>query len=103
MQWIVDRYKTPIGSEDGHWYAAPVIHFAHGMMSAGAFGFGDPRFHDKASPSYLGGYWPPDAPAIFLKQVELPEEYRALYFDPRWRLPLFQAVFHDSVVTTQHW
>jgi hypothetical protein len=25
-----------------------------------------------------------------------------LYFDPRFRLPLYQTVFHDSLVTTHH-
>ena len=102
MQWIIDRYRVPLGSEDGQWYAAPVIHFAHGMMTP-VFGFRDPRFNDKSSPSYLGGYWPPDAPAIFLKSVPLPDDYRAIYFDPRVRIPLFQTAFHDSVITTHHW
>jgi hypothetical protein len=72
-------------------------------MMTGAFGFFDQRFRDKSSPNYLGGYWPPDAPAIFLKPVPLPDDYRALYFDARRRLPLFQTVFHDSVITTHHW
>jgi hypothetical protein len=102
MRWIVDLFHVPIGSEGGQWFAAPAIHFAHGMMT-GSFGFGDPRFRDKSSPYFLGGYWPPDAPAIFLKPVPLPDDYRALYFDPRSRLPLFQTVFHDSVITTHHW
>ena len=26
-----------------------------------------------------------------------------MYFDPTKRLPLFQAAFHDSVITTHHW
>ena len=26
-----------------------------------------------------------------------------LYYDPRFRLPLYQTVFHDSVITTNHW
>jgi hypothetical protein len=102
MQWVVDRYKTPIGSEDGWWFAAPVIHFAHGMMTP-YFGWGDARLQNKSSPYYLGGYWPPDAPAIFFKKVAAPEDYRAIYYNPRVRIPLFQTVFHDSVVTTHHW
>jgi hypothetical protein len=102
MQWIVDRYHVPIGSEGGQWYAAPVIHFAHGMMTP-VFGFFDERFNDKASLWFLGGYWPPDAPAMFLKPVPLPDDYRAIYFDPRLRIPLFQTAFHDSVITTHHW
>lgn len=102
MQWIVDRYHVPIGSEDGLWYAAPVIHFAHGMMTP-VFGFFDARFKDRSSPWFLGGYWPPEAPAVFLKSVPLPDDYRAIYFDPRVRIPLFQAAFHDSLITTHHW
>jgi hypothetical protein len=72
-------------------------------MMTPVFGFFDERFKDKASPFYLGGYWPSDAPAVFLKSVPLPEDYRAIYFDPRVRLPLFQTAFHDSVITTHHW
>ena len=102
MQWIVDRYHVPIGSEDGIWYAAPVIHFAHGMMTP-VFGFFDQRLKDRSSPFFFGGYWPPGGPAIFLKPVPVPDDYRAIYFDPRVRIPLFQTVFHDSVVTTHHW
>lgn len=102
MQWVVDHYHVSIGSEGGAWYAAPVIHFAHGMMTP-VFGFFDPRFRDKSSPWFLGGYFPPDAPAIFVKPVPLPEDYRAIYFDPRVRIPLFQTAFHDSVITTHHW
>jgi hypothetical protein len=94
MQWIVDRFRAPIGSEDGHWYAAPIIHFAHGMMTP-VFGYGDPRLR--------GRYWPPDGPEIFLKPIALPDDYSAIYFDPRNRIPLFQAAFHDSVITTHHW
>jgi hypothetical protein len=102
MQWVVDRYMVPIGSEDCQWYAAPVIHFAHGMMTP-FFGWGDSRLTDRSSPYFLGGYWPPTGPAIFLKKVAVPDDYRAIYFDPRVRIPLFQTVFHDSVITTHHW
>ncbi|MGD0910229.1 MAG: glycoside hydrolase, partial [Candidatus Acidiferrales bacterium] len=36
----------------------------------------------------------------FFKPVPLKEEYRYHYFEPRFRLPLFQTVFHDSVIAT---
>jgi hypothetical protein len=102
MRWIVERFGVPIGSEDGKWFAAPVIHFGHGLMTP-VFGFTDPRFRERTSPNFLGGYWPPEGPAIFLKPATLPEDYREIYFDPRRRIPLYQAVYHDSVVTTHHW
>ena len=31
------------------------------------------------------------------------EKYQFFYYDPRFRLPLYEIVFHDSVVTTHHW
>lgn len=103
MAFIRDKYKMVIGSEGGSGYAAPVIHFAHGMMTP-VFGWGDPDLRkDKKSEYYLGGYWPPDGPAVFVKQVPLKEEYYHFYFDPRFRLPLYQTVFHDSVIATHQW
>ena len=102
MAWIRDTHNMVIGSEGGSAYAAGTIHFAHGMMSP-VIGWGDPDMKDKASPYYIGGYWPPEAPAIHVKQVPLKERYFYLYYDPRFRLPLYQIVFHDSVVTTHHW
>ena len=103
MSWIRDTYKMVIGSERGAGYAVPVIHFAHGMMTP-VIGWGDPDLkQDKKSEYYLGGYWPPDAPAIFVKQVPLKEKYHQFYFDPRFRLPLYQTVFHDSIIATHHW
>ncbi|MGL5504243.1 MAG: glycoside hydrolase, partial [Aeromonas veronii] len=42
-------------------------------------------------------------PAFFFRQSHLKPEYQGLYFDPALRLPLFQSVFHDSIVTTHHW
>ncbi|RKU39112.1 hypothetical protein C6496_03365 [Candidatus Poribacteria bacterium] len=102
MAWIRDTHDMVIGSEGGSAYAATTIHFAHGMMSP-VIGWGDPDMKDKNSPYYIGGYWPPEAPAIHVKQVPLKEHYFYLYYDSRFRLPLYQIVFHDSVVTTHHW
>ncbi|MFC1605221.1 glycoside hydrolase, partial [Planctomycetota bacterium] len=31
------------------------------------------------------------------------ERYQYLYYDPQFRLPLYEVVFHDSVVTTHQW
>ena len=58
---------------------------------------------DRGSKYFLGAYYPPQAPAIFFKQVPMKPEYRRAFADPRFRLPLYQVVFHDSVVTTHQW
>ncbi len=103
MAWIRDTHKTIIGSEGGVAYSAATIHFAHGMMTP-VIGWGDPDLQkNKKSKYYLGGYWPCDGPATFIKQVPLKEKYYRFYYDPRFRLPLYQTVFHDSVIATHHW
>lgn len=102
LDWIKDTYDLVIGSEGGSGLFASTIHFAHGMMTP-VFGFFDPDLKERNSKYYLGSYWPPDNPSVFTKQVPLKEKYRYVYYDPRFRLPLYQTVFHDSIVTTHHW
>jgi len=102
MAWISDTFGAVIGSEGGSSYAAPVIHVAEGMFGP-AFGWGDPDLSNKDSKYYLGQYYPPGGPKVFVKQVPMKERYQYFYYDPRFRLPLYEIVFHDSVVTTHQW
>ena len=102
IAWIRDMHKMVVGSEGGSAYAAATIHFAHGM-TVPVIGWGDPDMKTKTSPYYVGGYWPPEGPAIHIKQVPLKSNYLYHYYDPRFRLPLYQIVFHDSVIATHHW
>lgn len=102
LKWISNAHGVVIGSEGGSSYAASVVHLVEGMFGPG-FGWGDPDLKDKASKYFLGRFYPPDAPEVFIKQVPLKEKYYYLYYDPRFRLPLYEVVFHDSVVTTHQW
>ena len=102
IAWIRDMHNMVVGSEGGAAYSASVLHFAHGM-TVPVIGWGDPDMKSKTSPYYVGGYWPPEGPAVHIKQVPLKPKYLYHYYDPRFRLPLYQIVFHDSVITTNHW
>ena len=102
IAWIRDTHHKVVGSEGGAAYSASTLHFAHGMTLP-VIGWGDPDMKSKTSPYYVGGYWPPEGPAIHIKQVPLKPKYLYHYYDPRFRLPLYQMVFHDSVITTHHW
>jgi hypothetical protein len=102
LAWISDTFGLVVGSEGGSSYAAGVIHVAEGMFGPG-FGWGDPDMRNKDSDYYLGQYYPPDGPKVFVKQVPMKEKYQYFYYDPRFRLPLYEIVFHDSVVTTHQW
>ncbi len=102
LAWLARDKQLVVGSEGGAWFATPVIHFAHGMLTP-LFGWKDPLLRDPKSKYFLGRYWPPESPGMFFAETELPEKYRAIYFDPAYRLPLFQIAFHDSVIATNHW
>lgn len=100
--WIRDTFGAVIGSEGCSAGLADTLHFAHGVLTP-VIGWGDPDLTDRNSKYWVGGYYPPNEPAVFFRPVPLKEKYRRLYFDPAVRLPLFQTVFHDSVIATHHW
>lgn len=102
LAWIRDHCGLVVGSEGCSAPMASTIHFAHGVMTP-TLGWGDADMRDKKSPFFQGAYYPPNGPAIFFKPIPLKEEYHTRHFDPRFRLPLFETVFHDSVVATHHW
>ena len=102
MRWIGETFNVPIGSEGGCYLFSGVIHVSEGVFGA-LFGWGDPDMGDKDSEYFLGAYYPPDGPRIFTRKVPLKKKYEFLYYDPRYRLPLYETVFHDSVVATHHW
>jgi hypothetical protein len=102
LAWIRDTFNVVVGSEGGSSYSAAVIHLAEGMFGPG-FGWGDPDLKSKSSEFYLGQYYPPDGPKVFVKQVPMKEKYQYFNYAPQYRLPLYEIVFHDSIVTTHQW
>jgi hypothetical protein len=101
-RWIRDTYQAVIGSEGCSAGLAATLFFAHGVLTP-VIGWGDPDLKNKGSKYFLGAYYPSAQPAVFFKPVPLKEKYRRLFYDPAVRLPLFETVFHDSVVATHHW
>jgi hypothetical protein len=101
-EWLGERGLVA-GSEDGNAVTAGGIFYAHGMQTP-VIGWGDADLSKNAkSPFYLGNWYPPEAPAVFFKPVPLKEPYRQVHFAPATRLPLYQAVFHGSLITSHHW
>ncbi|HEX7813551.1 glycoside hydrolase, partial [Dyella sp.] len=107
MRWLGESLRLVAGTEDGNAATASGYLFAHGMQTP-VFGWGDPDMGNGVkkpcrSVYCLGGWYPSEQPTMFFKKVPVKELYRSVYFDPSYRLPLYQAVFHDSIVTTHHW
>ncbi|HEX8595200.1 MAG TPA: glycoside hydrolase [Pseudomonas sp.] len=102
-RWITQVQGLPVGSEDGNAVTAQGIVFAHGMQTP-YFGWGDTDLEtDQQSPFYLGAWHPRRQPELFFKPTPVKEPYLSMHFDPATRLPLYQAVFHGSLITSHHW
>ncbi|KAA0977267.1 glycoside hydrolase [Pseudomonas sp. ANT_J28] len=102
-RWLNETLQLPAGSEDGNATTARGVLFAHGMQTP-VIGWGDSDMSkNPKSPYYLGRWFPNEKPQVFFKSVPLKEPYRTVHFAPQTRLPLYQAVFHGSVITTHHW
>ena len=38
-----------------------------------------------------------------MRAIDAPSDFATATFDPRYRLPLYETVFHDSLISTDHW
>lgn len=99
MRYISQEQKMVLGSESVVSWAAPVVHFSHGTLSV----HNDVLWPLMRNRNKFGGWWPRERPAIFFKPVEVEPEFARAKYDPSYRLPLFQAAFHESVVVTDRW
>ncbi|MDK2973342.1 MAG: hypothetical protein PWP23_3097, partial [Candidatus Sumerlaeota bacterium] len=102
LAWLASDRGLVVGAEGGNVYALEGVHVLEGLLGP-YFGWGDEDMSDRQSPYYRGRFYPPDEPEVQFKPVPLKEKYRRLHYDPAVRIPLFQAAFHDAVVTTHHW
>jgi hypothetical protein len=75
-----------VGSEDGADWACPYLDYFEGILMLRRFG-------------YIGGVnignWP--------QPFELNDEYTGVELNEKVRAPLWDLVFHDSVVSTWRW
>jgi hypothetical protein len=99
MRYISQDQKMVLGSESVVSWAAPVVHFSHGTLSV----HNDILWPLMRERKKFGGWWPQERPAIFFRPVEVESEFAKAKYDPTYRLPLYQAAFHESVVTTDRW
>ncbi|MCG9542422.1 glycoside hydrolase [Vibrio sp. Isolate33] len=103
MQWLSEQPNLVLGSEDGNSLTTKGIAFAHGLETVG-FGWTDKDMKEnRKSPYYLGRWYPDHKPDFFFKSAKVKEPYKSLLFSPQYRIPLYQAVFHDEVINTHHW
>lgn len=94
----ISQYKLVLGSESVTAWATGVTHYSHGTAQAHSAAI----WPMHKNPNF-GGYWPPERPPMFFRPLTpTPDEARAL-LGASDRLPLFEAVFHDAVVSADRW
>lgn len=102
LRYLEKKYHLIVGSEEGNAVEAANVFFGQGI-DAPVFAWGNKEmFHNRHSKYFRGSYWPTSQPTLFFKAIPLQKEFAEVMFDPKYRVPLFQAVFHDSEITTFH-
>ncbi len=102
LDWLRAEKGLVVGSEGGDALTMGSLMYSEGLFGP-VFYWEDPDFKNRESKYFNGAYWPPEAPKVYFKAVPLKEKFVRRYFDPRTRIPLFEAVFHDSAVLSNHW
>lgn len=85
LQYVSGDLNLVCGSETGHDAAVPYVHYFEGMMS-------------------LGPYRVPDAGRDMQRiWTEVPERVAKFQLGHRYRLPLWELVYHECVVAQWYW
>jgi hypothetical protein len=84
LSYLSQEKRLVTGSETGMDMAVPFVHYFEGMMS-------------------LGPYRLPDA-GYDLTTYKVPhEEFKVFQLGPKYRIPLFELVYHDCVASSWYW
>ncbi|OTN89762.1 hypothetical protein A5819_002260 [Enterococcus sp. 7E2_DIV0204] len=100
-----DQNGLVVGSEGGNDFASKEMVFAHGIETP-VIMWSDPDMREnKESEYYVGSYATLDGgiPSKYKKVVPIKEEYKAIYTDPVYSLPLYKLVYNRSVITSHQW
>lgn len=99
LAMAIDRFHLVLGSENVTAWSSGVTHYSHGTAQAHV----SAAWPVQGDKDRFGAYWPADRPSRFFAPfTPTADEARAL-FGAADRLPLFEAVFHDSVVAADRW
>lgn len=102
FRWAAKHYSLVVGTEDGKDYIAPVAVYGQGLVSQGIWDK-DMR-QNKKSKYYMGSYWSPSGiPPRYSKPTPLKPSLTYIYYNPIFEVPLYQMVYNNSIITSDHW
>ncbi|UCD58511.1 MAG: hypothetical protein JSV16_05195 [Candidatus Hydrogenedentota bacterium] len=85
LRYMSEEMKVVTGSETGHDAAVPYVHYFEGMLSLGPYRVPDAGRN-------MGKLWD-----------EVPERVAKFQVGHKYRLPLWELVYHDCVVAQWYW
>lgn len=94
-----------VGTETGNDYFNKGMVFSHGIETPVIAWSDEDMRKNKESEYYIGGYASMNdtIPERYSKQVPIKDEYKKLYLNPTYNIPLYKLVYNQSVITTHHW
>ena len=99
MQMISNQFGLILGTESAAGWSTSVIHFSHGTQTIQS-----PQLWALVGdPKRIGRWWPVERPEILFKEIVAEPDLIKVSFDPATRLPLYETVFHDSVISLDRW
>jgi hypothetical protein len=102
LQSIIEKYNVFLGAEWGADFAAAQSVYAHGMMTLQRTWF-NTEIGDKGTIYYYGNWRNGQRPSIMLGTRTAPPKYLQYSINETIRVPLYELVYHDAVVTSWRW
>ncbi len=101
-QLLEDKYNTFVGGEFGADYVGSHGVYVHGMMTLQRTWFNS--IADHKGTIYYKGNWDENVrPSIMLTDHTASETYHQYGINEYTRVPLYELVYHDAVVTSWRW
>lgn len=102
LQVISDSHSVFLGAEWGADFAVAQSVYAHGMMTLHRTWWGT-EINNKSSIYYYGDWRNGQRPSIMLGTRTAPPLYLKYSINEALRVPLYELVYHDAVVTSWRW
>jgi len=99
---ITEKYNQYLGGEWGADFAAAQTVYVHGMMTLQQTWF-NTEISKKGTIYYFGDWKNGERPSIMLGERTAPPNYMKYSINEAIRVPLYELVYHDAVVTSWRW
>ncbi len=102
-RFFEDKYNQIVGVEWGADYGIASTAYAHGMTTLHHMLYSSPNREKEGTIYYMGDWRNPSRPSIMVGEYVADEYYMKWAINEKIRVPLYQLVYHGSIVTTWRW